>query len=63
MTGEPAVRQIPGAEGECPAHQRVREGIQRKKGDTGYLVRIVNNERAGDGHVEVLADHITDGRK
>ena len=34
----------------------------QKKGKAGYRARIAKSERTRNGHVEVLAEHSTDGR-
>lgn len=53
---------LPALRKSAPASQRVRRELRTKRGDTRYQVRTANSERAGDGHLEVLADHITEGQ-
>ena len=38
-------------------------GTKVKTGDTRYWGRIAKSERPRDEHLEVLADHSTDGRE
>jgi hypothetical protein len=38
-------------------------GTKVKTGDTRYRGRIAKSERPRDEHLEVLADHSTDGRE
>ena len=37
-------------------------GIRTRPSDTRYSVRTAKSERAEDGHLEVLADHSTEGQ-
>jgi hypothetical protein len=52
----------PGLEVEARPLKEPLKGIRIKPSDTRYSVRTAKSERAGDGHLEVLADHSTEGQ-
>ncbi|MCP4607919.1 MAG: hypothetical protein GY845_04295 [Planctomycetes bacterium] len=45
-----------------PVNEPEKEHKKRKMGDARYRGRIANSEQTRDGHLEVLADHSTEGR-